>query len=523
MDKKNYLSFVLLLFILFGVFLRLYNLDEEYLWDDEQPWMLAEIKFHQQGFYDGTMFFQEPPPLGKWFLGLPTLFIPSNYQPLTFLGPNFFAWKHIAYESLRDNFVAIRFLNALLGVFALLATFLLVKKTFGTKPALWSTALFALSADFILNSRHDNLGKMTTVAFGLFCLYFYSQYLSEKDFTKKWIYLGVTFLFLLFALGTRNYDPLFLLPTLIVTQFIIHFGKKHLTENILIALFFLFSFFLVFKGYYPSAAQEFAKFHLEVSSPLALFGFGLFGVFKNMFLRNSYLYTIISLALIVVVAYNFMIIKKKKGFIFQNFLETFKTKNLSILLFVFFFVTFFGLSFTQSRFGYGTGYNVMLFAATILLSGKIIHFFVTQWKFLAHIFIVLLAITAIQFTIGFPYSLWDYSNLGDSYPYYPNVEDQEVIDQILFDMETKDYPPLMTDSLNVLLFYPKDKIYPLPIAHENYCNHAVIENIQQLRPYFFFRSGNLDNEYLCPIFKTANLHVVKAYDAPNTPTLYTLS
>ena len=152
--------------------------------------------------------------------------------------------------------------------------------------------------------------------------------MREENFQRRLLLLALTFLSLTLALGTRNYDPLFLLPTLFFSQFLVKRGRRHLAENILFVLLLLFSYVLVFHYYYPEQAQTFAKEHLEVSTPLQLLGFGLFGVIKNLFLRNSLLYTLAALGVFIAVFGTLLFYFKRK----ESFLQMLKHFFIHTLL-----------------------------------------------------------------------------------------------------------------------------------------------------------------------------------------------
>ena len=523
MHRDRILSILLVILIAVGILLRLIGLSGEYLWDDEQPNLIAEMKFHHQSFQDGALYFQEHPPLGKWFLGLPSIVISANYAPLRFLGSNMFVYKYIPYEALAENYGIIRLWNALIGCSALLFVFLIVRSFFGTSSALWSTLLMALSADFILMSRHDNLLKMGTIFFGLGCLYFYLKYIRSPDVHWRAFYLGCTLLFLMFALGSRNYDPLFLLPTLIISQFVLCRGKKYILENLIVTTSIILTCLLVFNYYYPAEAQTFAKEHLEVSSPLNLLGFGLLGIFKNMFIRNSYMYSIAAILVLFCIFYYILFFKKRNPIFNHSVHDLIQQRNPVLVLIIFFLITFLGISFSQSRFGYGLTYNVMLFAATMLLGGPIIHHMIEKWHNLRWFFILLFGINTIQFMFYFPYGLWEYSNLGQSYPYYSPTYDHNLVDQQLHDLAAIGNPMLLTDSVNILLFYPGAHM-PLPPVKADTCSSQYFEQFKSQNVYVLSRLGDLTTSpYVCSLFKETVIEKIKTYDIPvegTKPTLY---
>src|SRR3989338_775631 len=117
--KENIVNYILIILIIIGIFLMFYNLGQEYILADEQYSIISAIKIHSQDLKTGIMYFQEHPGLGKWLVGLPVNFISANYAPINILGPNMFAWAFVGYEAFAKNYVAIRYMNALIGALAI--------------------------------------------------------------------------------------------------------------------------------------------------------------------------------------------------------------------------------------------------------------------------------------------------------------------------------------------------------------------------------------------------------------------
>ena len=513
MRKLTVIQWVLIIAIALGIILRLIGLSNEYLFDDEQPSMIAEMKFHRQSFYDGAMYFQEHPPLGKWLLGIPSAFIDSDYKTLTFLGPNTFVLKYLTYQSLAKNFPYIRLVNAIIGILAILFTFLIIKELFGLNAGLWSASLMSLSADFIGFSRHDHLLKIVAVAFAIMTIYFYIKYLKSKD-NFRFIYLILTLVFFTFCIGSRNFDPLFLIPTLVFSQFIINRGQKNLIENIVFVLLLAFSFYLVFYYFYPPEAKEFARFHLEVNSPFDIIpGLGFIGVVKNMLLRNSYAYALASVSIIVLIV-NEIIRFGKHKWNFKDlgdnsFIKNLFTADIKAVVIIFFLVTFIGLSIMNLRFGGSSTYNIMLYGSTFLIAGPVIDRLLNK-KILLYILLLGIAVTTVQFMMDFPYGVWRYSNFGVREVHYPTKFDKDMSDAILIELNNQGNPLVDTDYLNTLLFYEGEKI-PLVAASDSRCNKDYFDKLKENKAYILIRSGDINNQFICKLYGESDMRLVKSF------------
>ncbi len=507
--KENIVNYMLILLILLGIFLRFYGLPSEYIWSDEQYSFVSAIKIHSQDLKSGIMYFQEHPGLGKWLVALPVNFISANYAPINALGPNMFTWAFIGYEAVTKNYVAIRIMNAILGSLAILFIYLIMKKLFNKEAALWGAAIMAISPDMIAYSRHEILMKIISISLVLGTLFFYIKYLSEKSEDKKWLYLGMTILVMTFAIGSRNFDPLFIIPTLIISQFFINREKNKLKENLIVTGLIIASFLFVFYYTYPSEAKAFAQQHLQAESPFQLLGFTFPSMIVFALTRNSYIFSLTFI--LIVISFIYYLINKNKsdkesGLV--NLLNFTKNKDIKSVLIIFLAVSFFGIGLT--RLGSGHMYNITFYASVFLLAGLIISKLISKYKVLKYVFILILIINIVQVIPNFPYSTWEYSNLGLGKRFYENNFDKEIPDSILNELNSRNNPPVMTSSLNTLVFYKGEKI-PIVILQESRCNEEYFKAILKSKILIIHKEEITKDQYICQIYKSLPLKEVKNF------------
>ncbi len=502
MNGLKVIRFILLACIFLGVLFRFIGLDNEYLWDDEQTSLISIAKAQHQSFFDGALYFQEHPPLGRWIQGLPTLFIDSDYGLLRVLGPNFFAWKHIALTVIEDTYVAVRLMNVLIGLLGLLFGFLIVKKLYGFDAALWTTALMSLSFDIIGYTRHEGLWKILSFSFSLGCLYFYILYLDYRQQDKlhhKLLSLGLSMLFLIMALGSRNFDPLFIMITLLACQFLLHHRTKDLLENFIFAALVGLCYAFVFRFLYPAPAQQFARDHLGVQSFTDLFGFTFIGLLKNVMLRNSLAFTFSFLLLLWTA---FTVVKTfradKKTRFLSLLLQQIEHHRLTFVLVLYALVSFGGLGF--SKFGASPSYNLSLFAALFLLFGPAIQRLQTK-RIVPYCVIFLLLISLGQLIVGFPYSVWTYSNLSLGAPFFSTAYEKDAVDSIIDDLAILGNPPLMTDNVNLLLFYPGQAV-PLIVSQDPRCNENTFAQAKMAKANVVLKTNDPADQYICALYQT---------------------
>ncbi len=510
MQKGRVISYILIIFIILGIFLRFYNLSEEYLWSDESLSMISAIKIHQQDLKTGIMYFQEHPGLGKWLVALPVNFISANYSPLGALGPNMFAWSYLAFEAVSENYLAIRIMNALIGVLGIIFVFLITKKLFNQKAALWGAAIMAISPDMMAYSRHEVLMKIISITTVLAAIFFYIMYLTEKEKDKKWVYLGATIISVIFALGSRNFDPLFIVPTIILSQFFVKRGKENLNENLIVTGLLIAVFLFVFYYTYPPEAKMFAQERLEAESPLQLIGFTFPAMAYHALIRNSYLTTI---SFLLIFGSIFYYLKKRDksntGSPIANIYKLLKKDDAKSVLPIFLLISFLGIGFT--RLGTGHMYNITFYAAVFLLAGVFLYHLTKKYNILSYIFLLIILINVIQIIPNFPYSTWDYSNFNLGRDFYENKVDKTIPDEVFRELEIKGNPLIDSSVLNIMVFYKGNKI-PMAVPNERRCTEAYFKELISADPIILHRTTLQDDPYICPFYRALPLKEVRNFE-----------
>lgn len=209
--KENIKNIPLVLILLLGIFLRLYQLDN--------------LPMEMYGdIVEGYKFIQEIHS-GKW----PFYFVLGN-------GPLFFYFAALITKILGLTFFSMKISSVIVGELVIIATYFLGKEIFNKKVALWAAFLVAVSKWPLVFSRIGNMPItvpfFTTI---IICLCFKIEKNPKK--TTFWILLGA-------LLGGGFY----IYPAFFVTPMVVYFlltqnGLKFIRNNFPKLL--IFSFFFV--------------------------------------------------------------------------------------------------------------------------------------------------------------------------------------------------------------------------------------------------------------------------------------
>ena len=480
LKKLLRVEIVLITLILFGIYFRFYNLDLP-LNGDEIIFGIGSMKFHQQDFESGKEFVREHPPLGKWLIGLPSRFIEADYGSLRLLSSDMFVWGYIAYDALGKNFIAMRVVEALLGVVSLFLIFLIARQLFGFSAAMWSTALAALSFEMVGYSRVIFM-ESPMITFILLTLFLYINYLKSSG-KKRFAYLGLFFISLAATLLTRHIQPLFLLPIFAVSQFLLNRDMK---ENIYIVLLLGISYYIAFQVIFPQDILGYGQSRFGYSSIFGFFSFKMFSVIGHLLFRNSLLF-LATLLFIGYIAYQ--IIQKKTD-----------RKTIHPVLVVFFVLAF--LIFSFLRFPLPRHYIFMFLPLYIIGGYALSH--VTKNKILLWVMLLLAVINAVQIPVYFPNFL-SYTNFGlDGFESFPSATFQE-LETRLNTLTEDGVSNLMTNDLNVLIYFDGQKSALIPSLQTTCTNETVgsvdMENLTVLYAAHSTQFSFINDQFICPILK----------------------
>ncbi|NQV09515.1 glycosyltransferase family 39 protein [Candidatus Woesearchaeota archaeon] len=520
--RKKYIYYILFACIALGIFVRFHNTDELIFYDDEIRAVLSSIKFHNEGWEQGIMYEREHPPLAKWIMGLPSKFIPADYEKLKLVGSNMYIWEQVAHDAIGANHVAIRTVVGIFGVLFILMVFLVARYVFeNNKIALWSVVIAATSLNQIAFSRMA-YKQVILGTFMLAAVYFHLLYLNSKSKNKYWYWVPL-FFFVIMTLGTRAQLPILILPVLIINQFIFKFRKKAITENIIFSALSVVCYFLVFRWIYPVEIQEIAAAKNSLRQVGSIFGiidiYNFPHVVKAFFLTNSYLFALGSALLIY---YIYTLFRDKK------------IHKKEAYLFIW-FIIFFGV-FSLTFVGWKIRYLQVLFFPMILLMGKPIYKYLKN-NYVLFVVLIALAATVVTIFTAYPY-YHEYANFGvdekqdsrdhgtlgrvESYKplsYSPTGEYDVVFD----DLRERGNPKIFTEILNFLVFYEGESI-SLPHPYEGICNPVDMDKIPKDDYYFLENHGERDfGMYFCPYFFMNNTFtLVKEYNLKGM-TLYKIN
>ncbi len=479
LKKIPLLEVSLVILILFGVFFRFYNLNVP-LNGDEVIFGISAIKTHQQSFEAGKDYVKEHPPLGKFIIGLPSIFIEADYEPLKLLGPDMFVWGYAAYDALSKNYVAIRVMEAVEGVAALFLIFLIGNRLFGLRAAIWSTVVASLSFEMVGYSRVIFL-ENSLVVFALLTLLLYLNYIKSAG-KKRFLYLGLFFVSITATLLTRHIQPLFMLPIFAISQFVVN---KDIKENIYFLILLGAAYYLVFTIIFPQDIIGFGQSRFGFSNALGFFSFRMHTVMGHLILRNSFLF----LAALVASSYLVYRHASKK--------EKFDVHPTIIVFFILSFIIFSVLSFTLPR------HYIFMFLPLYLISGYALDK-ITAHKILLWLVLAIAAFNVVQLAQTSPYFL-TYSNFGfEQFQSFPN-EEAALLEKRLEILNSEGTTFVISNDFNTLAFFKGDKAALPPSLGETCSNETMNSLNVGGATVLYVSSGkglNFDNDpYICPLFK----------------------
>jgi len=516
--KIKYLYIFLIFSIFVGIFVRFYGIEQSWLERDEPLYMVGEIKLNKDGNpYDPRLYHYQHPPVAQWFIGFPTRFIEADYSSVIKIPPQMYVFSYMV--PLKEVYVPMRMVSAIFGVLAILLIFLIGKNLFNIKAGIWAALLASLSFDLIFYSRWV-LSESVFVCLALFTIYFYIKYLQAKNENLKIIFISLTIIFFILALGTRLYTPLFLIPILVISQFMIKKGKKNLKENIAFLILIIIGVYMLFEIIWSAPAYQASKEFAGVTSAFNILQFSLHWVFISLIFRNSYLF----LFSLIILFYGFYIFIKKDteqklSFDFEKIKNYLKSSNLSLILIVFIIICVLGFGFTRYH---EPRYQVIMFLPFFILCGRQMEK-MDKNKIIMIITIALVILNFYMFTQFFPYYgryqnfstklCGDYAvacTISGLYNHIPEIKD------VMEFLKNEGNPVIITNEHNLILFY-EGKALPITGFFEEKCNKDYIENLVKNAKYIVYYgaySGKTDiknDQYYCQFIRELKLDLVKSF------------
>jgi len=171
MEKQIYIRLLVLIIVL-GLALRLYNLDTESLWIDES--------FSVQHAAKGTVFN-----------------VIDGVKETEAAPPGYYVFLHSWIQWFGDSADSVRFPSVIFGTLAILVLFLLVSKLYGFGTALLASLFLSTSMLQVLYSQEARIYSLFTLL-TLFTVYFFIEIIQREKAGKKclmwyWLY-GISLL-----------------------------------------------------------------------------------------------------------------------------------------------------------------------------------------------------------------------------------------------------------------------------------------------------------------------------------------
>lgn len=510
-DKSLYLYYFLILSIFLGILVRFYGIGNAWIEGDEPLTMISGIKLnHENNPYDPRLFLYENPPVARWFTGFPTRFIDTDFSPTVSIPLNLNVLSY--FVPFKEIYVQTRLVSALFGALSVLLVFLITRNLFGLKAGIWGAVSASMSFDLIFYSRWT-LTEAMFVGLALLTLYFYILYLQEKNSMRRLLFMGLTAVFFTLALGTRSFTPLFLIPALLLSQFLINRGK--IKENILFTVLLLAGIYVFLSVFYPPEVRALAQKLHGVYSLSGVIKFSLPDVLLVNIYRNSYLY-VFSLLLLLYEGFVYLM-KSKDRISLKSLTDYLKNPAPSFAIVLLLIVSLAGFTFTKYSL---PRYQVLLFIPLFILAGKPLEK-AAENKALSILLVFLVAINILFFVKVYPYYS-EYQNFyfgkcGDYMISCSSTGWQNHIPEL---KEAMSYlggfgnPPVMTNEFNVLTFY-KGEAIPL-ITYDSRCNPNDVKQLVSTHKYIVYwgargAQADLRNDtYVCPYLRQIPMELVES-------------
>ncbi len=524
------MKWFLVIVILFGIAVRFYFPTSYLIEPYESDIAISGLKMHHQNFTNGMRYSTVHPPVGEFFSGLFTYSNPPYNDLIRYYAPDdppLRTFVYFLHEPLTKNYTNMRLMSALFGALSIAFFFLIGRKIFGFAAGLFSAALASISVDMLIFSRVVT-NEIYMIFFMIATIYFYIRYL-EFSGRKKYMFLTLVFFFLLFALGSRILQPLFLIPVLVISQLI--FKWRYKKEILLISLIIALAYFLMFGVIYKPNAEAFSWVFsslLKINSPLDVLGNSLPRLLEDMIYRNSYI-SVLAIVSIIFVAIGFLVKNKFVGL--WKILHNKGAAVISILFITFFFALGFSKYGDPEKFPvlkdllvYASRYSIIIFIPLFALGGFALEK-ISSRKLISVLILLIIAFDVYSIFSLLPDHLYKYSNFGDEKHRAFGGFWNEYYEKSAEYLNSVGSPPIVSNQINVLEFYKSnsdmhniDLIRNTDVSNpENtdpHCTVEVMSLLYKFKPYIVYeRSSNeFDNMIydpnVCFLFRELNISEV---------------
>jgi 4-amino-4-deoxy-L-arabinose transferase-like glycosyltransferase len=509
--KKKVIFFILILAIAAGIFFRAHNLNYPFLINDEMHIAVGILKMHHVSFEFGMMALWNHPPLGRWVQGIFTIpLYDSSFEILKYIPVHLFALSHLAFLPVKKALFAMRLNSLFLGLLSMLFVYLTAKKIYSKETALWATALFSLSLDFIVYSRIIFM-EVSMIFFTITSVYVYVQYLyfTKPDHSlKKRILLILFLVSLTFLVNTRQFQPLIIAASLLLHFLVYNYAKfKDVTKTLvasieLITIYVISALATVLFIYSPLPPKEFSH------SSILQFGFNAPRILEVLLLRNSY---ISLLGIIFIIVFCLSQRKRIKSYLLK--FENIASKEmLPVFLFVFGFLA-------MSPFKFVPKYELIRYSVFLLLYLVIIEAEVfrravnNKNNFFVVIIVIVFLASGYQIYVAGNQDVPFLPSSNFNVPGYGIGRFEGLFNFSIYDeLEKLGNPDILTDEYRLLLFY-KGNVDIEPIVEgSDFCNQKYFDYLKENRVLIVEESDFMQDTYgSCESFRKQNFTKVKEF------------
>lgn len=502
LNNLNKIQIFLIIILLLGVFLRLYDLSSPHTHLDEIVILTSALKFQHQSYEAGNLFSPEHPPIAKLLMGLPTLLIDADYTSLTYLSNSMYVYMFTIFDIIARTYTSVRLMSALFGIFSILLCFLITKKLFGLDAALWSSLLMSTSFDLLLYSRLIFM-DIFMVTFTLLTIYLYILYINQKNENNKALLLILFTLSMILTLGSRSFQPILLIPIFTITHLLI--VKWDIKEKLEIPLACIIAFVISYLFLYGSDQFLYSVgiFDAIGTQTSGLFQMNILLTTASLVLRNSYIFAFSVLA----ICYT-LITKPKtiKRYVSEN--------NNSYILIIFFIISYLTLSFTKYTI---MRYTIFLFIPIYIIGGKIITN-LNKNRIISILTIIILLVSLTYNFLEFPYdTTYTNFNIG-GFETLNNIE-FEASEKAIIYLSEKNYDFIISNSVDILISDEIKNKIPLMISQSENCQPEIYTAYSSGNNTIVYFGYDIKNDpYICEHIRTSELKELKSYN--NILTIY---
>jgi len=377
----------------------------------------------------------------------------------------------------------IRMVSAVFGALFVILIFLIGKELFGRTAGLWAAASSAIAIDFIMLSRVV-LVDIFLYTFIASTIFFYVKYRNSE---KPALYLIGLLISLVLMFGSKNAQWLVVIPPILYVEIMSNKKRVLKTINFLIVVgvaWFIHSSFI-----YPPEISNLAQEFFTGGANKNLIEPHLDVFFKSIISINSYLYLMV-FALTIVFYLGAIGLSERR-------INWNKIKRHLIsptpYTFLIFVAAISLLVFSLTSLSLNSKYIGQISIPFFILGGFVI---VRFWKHkpLRFVFLILLLVGAFSAVLYSP-SYEGYPSQSIIYFSRPNAV---MMPQFTF-LEELGNPPVLTNEINMLLFYPGQAI-PVPIKDSPLCTQELLVEVQSSGTIGIFKNvGEVEKGFLCDI------------------------